>query len=53
MGRHEVQVASVPVKLLPVTKPVSFLTMSHCCPYYIPSLKDVLERLRSCCGFVI
>ena len=21
--------------------------------YYIPSLKEVLERLRSCCGFVI
>ena len=27
--------------------------MSQRCPYYIPSLKDVLERLRSCCGFVI
>ena len=27
--------------------------MSQRCPYYIPSLNDVLERLRSCCGFVI
>ena len=26
---------------------------SQRCPYCVPSLKDVLERLRSCCGFVI
>ena len=53
MGKHEVPVASVPVTLLPVTKRVSLTNYVAALPYYIPSLNDVLERLRSCCGFVI
>ena len=46
MGKHEVPVASVPVTLLPVMTRVPLAN-------YIAALKDVIERLPGCCGFVV